>query len=230
MTRRYNSLDAKNRILSASVKMFIEKGYGASRMLDIIKDADVSAGTFQNIFHTKDGVLQTLAEFMFDNQFAIAKKVIKNSKSPVYFYATETAIQLAITELDENLREIYVEAYSNQKIAEYIYQRTSSELRDIFGDYLPNATEGDFYELDIGTCGLMRAYMSRPCDKYFTLQRKTDCFLGIALSAYNVPEEEKEEIINYIRSTDILPAANAVIQELFKQLSVRFDFVLSTNK
>lgn len=230
MTRRYNSLDAKNRILSASVKMFIEKGYNSSRMLDIIKDADVSAGTFQNIFHTKDGVLQDLAEFMFDNQFAIAKKVIKNSKSPVYFYATETAIQLALTEQNENLREIYVEAYSNQKIAEYIYQRTSTELHDIFKDYLPNASDSDFYELDIGTCGLMRAYMSRPCDKYFTLKRKIECFLDIALSAYKVPEEEKKEIIDYIKNTDIMPATNAVIQELFKQLSVRFDFVLSTNK
>lgn len=230
MTRRYNSLDAKNRILSASVKMFIEKGYNSSRMLDIIKDADVSAGTFQNIFHTKDGVLQDLAEFMFDNQFAIAKKVIKNSNSPVYFYATETAIQLALTEQNENLREIYVEAYSNQKIAEYIYQRTSTELHDIFKDYLPNASDSDFYELDIGTCGLMRAYMSRPCDKYFTLKRKIECFLDIALSAYKVPEEEKKEIIDYIKNTDIMPATNAVIQELFKQLSVRFDFVLSTNK
>lgn len=230
MTRRYNSLDAKNRILSASVKMFIEKGYNSSRMLDIIKDADVSAGTFQNIFHTKDGVLQDLAEFMFDNQFAIAKKVIKNSKSPVYFYATETAIQLALTEQNENLREIYVEVYSNQKIAEYIYQRTSTELHDIFKDYLPNASDSDFYELDIGTCGLMRAYMSRPCDKYFTLKRKIECFLDIALSAYKVPEEEKKEIIDYIKNTDIMPATNAVIQELFKQLSVRFDFVLSTNK
>jgi len=31
-------------------------------MLDIIKEADVSAGTFQNIFHTKDGVLLELVK------------------------------------------------------------------------------------------------------------------------------------------------------------------------
>lgn len=230
MTRRYNSQEAKKRILSASVKMFIEQGYNSSRMLDIIRAADVSAGTFQNIFHTKDGVLQELAEFMFDNQFNIAKKAIKNPKSPIYFYAIETAIQLAIAELNENLREIYVEAYSIQKIAEYIYQRTSTELASIFCEYLPDATDSEFYELDIGTCGLMRAYMARPCDKYFTFARKIECFLDIALSAYKVPDEEKKEIIEYVNSIDIASSANVVMQELFKQLSMKFDFVLTNNK
>ena len=57
MARRYDSEDAKRRILSACVRLFIEKGYKRTTMNDIIHDADVSAGTFQNVFRTKDGVL-----------------------------------------------------------------------------------------------------------------------------------------------------------------------------
>ena len=51
MARRYDSEDAKRRILSACVRLFIEKGYKRTTMNDIIHDADVSAGTFQNVFH-----------------------------------------------------------------------------------------------------------------------------------------------------------------------------------
>lgn len=53
MAKRSSVIEAKNRILSACVKMFIEKGYKETTMLDIIREAGVSAGTFQNIFHTK---------------------------------------------------------------------------------------------------------------------------------------------------------------------------------
>ena len=69
MISRNDIKEPKKRILSACVQMFIEKGYKQTTMLDILKESDVSAGTFQNIFHTKDGVLLELIEFMFNNQF-----------------------------------------------------------------------------------------------------------------------------------------------------------------
>ena len=61
------------------------------------------------------------------------------------------------------MRDIYLEAYSHTEASEYIYQHTSSELYRIFGPYLPSYTESDFYELEIGSAGIMRGYMSRPC-------------------------------------------------------------------
>lgn len=45
--------DPKKRILTTCVKMFIEKGYKETTMMDIIKGANVSASTFQNIFILK---------------------------------------------------------------------------------------------------------------------------------------------------------------------------------
>lgn len=107
MARRYDSENAKRRILSACVKLFIEQGYSQTTMSDILSLADVSAGTFQNIFRTKDGVLMELVQFMFENQFDFANKIIDKTgaaASAVMLYATETAIQLTIAELNENLR------------------------------------------------------------------------------------------------------------------------------
>ena len=51
------SLAAKKRILTACVRLFLEKGYNHTTVAEIIRDADVSASTFQNIFRAKDGVL-----------------------------------------------------------------------------------------------------------------------------------------------------------------------------
>ena len=51
------SLEAKKRILSACVRLFLEKGYRGTTVAEIVREAHVSVSTFQNIFHAKDGVL-----------------------------------------------------------------------------------------------------------------------------------------------------------------------------
>lgn len=227
MIQREKTNTPKKRILSACVRMFIERGFRATTMQDIIKEADVSAGTFQNIFRTKDGVLSELAEFMFSNQFGIARGLAAGISRPAGVYAVETAIQFAITEENENLREIYIEAYTVPQLSEYIYQMTSTELKKVFGTYNPDWADSDFYEAEIGTAGMMRAYMARPCDKYFTLSKKTERFLRMAFTVYHVPSEEAEVILEKLRTLDIAKTANAVMQSLFSTLEMTFDFKFS---
>ena len=227
IARRYDKEESKRRILSACVKLFIERGYCGTTLSEILKEADVTSSTFQNIFRTKDGVLLELAEFMFGNQFEAARALTGSNIPPIYIYAAETAIQMTIAELNENLREIYLEAYTQPEIAEYIHQQTSSELYKIFSSYLPNYSESDFYELEIGSAGIMRSYMARPCDKYFTLEKKLERFLRMSLGAYSVPVEEQDAVLEYIMKTDIRKTANYIMQKLFMALAMKFEFTLT---
>ena len=220
------SLAAKKRILTACVRLFLEKGYKGTTIAEILREADVSASTFQNIFHAKDGVLVELVEFMFSNQFRMARQMAGETLPPVYVYAAETAIQMTLTELNVNLREIYLEAYAQPETAEYIHQNTSSELYRIFSSYLPGYTESDFYELEIGSAGIMRGYMARKCDKYFTLERKLRRFLVMSLSAYKVPEEEQEQVLAFVAGLDVRKRAEQVMHQLFAALAMRFEFSL----
>lgn len=218
------SLAAKKRILTACVRLFLEKGYNHTTVAEIIRDADVSASTFQNIFRAKDGVLVELVRFMFDRQFGAARNLTGAELSPVYVYAVETSIQLTLTELNENLRDIYLEAYTQAEASEYIYQSTSTELYRIFGMYLPEYSESDFYELEIGSAGIMRGYMARRCDKYFTLEKKLRRFLTMSLSAYKVPEDEQARVLEFIGGLDIRAISEHVMHELFKALAMHFEF------
>ena len=214
----------KQRILSVCVRLFIEKGFKATTMLNIINEANVSAGTFQNIFRTKDGVLKELIDVMFEGQFKTAETAVKNASNPIFVYAAEVAIQLAIVELNENIREIYVEAYTSQDILEYLYQKTTVELIKIFKDYNPNWSDSDFYESEIGTAGMMRSFMMRKCDVYFTLKKKIERFLRMSLKCYNVPDEEIQKIIQYVNAMDMNKMANYVMERLFSTLEMTFGF------
>ena len=203
------SLPSKKRILTVCVKLFLEQGYKKTTVAQIVQQASVSNSIFQNIFRAKDGVLAELVEFMFSNQFA-----------------TETAIQMTLTELNENLREIYIEAYTQKEASDYIFRETAKELYQIFGSYQPELTAQDFFFMELGSAGIMRAYMAHPCDEELTLEKKLQMFLTMSLRSYHVPEDEIQKIIAFIGGMDIRTVSERVMHELFKALAMRFEFTL----
>ena len=172
-------------------------------------------------------MLTELVEFMFSNQFAMARSTAGTQLPPVYVYAVETAIQMTLTELNENLREIYIEAYTQQAASDYIFRETAKELYQIFGRYQPELTERDFYAMEIGSSGIMRGYMAHPCDEELTLEKKLRMFLTMSLRAYHVPENEIEKTIGFIEGMNIREISERVMQELFKALAMHFEFSLS---
>lgn len=221
------SLPAKKRILTVCVKLFLEKGYRQTTLAEIIEKADVSYSTLQNIFRAKDGILTELVAFMFENQFAMARSAAGAKLPPVYIYAVETAIQMTLTELNENLREIYIEAYTQKEASEYIFRETARELYRIFGPYQPELTAPDFYDMEIGSASIMRGYMAHPCNAALTLEKKLRLFLTMTLRIYNVPADEIGQVIRFVEGLDIRTISEQVMQELFKALAMRFEFSLA---
>ncbi len=227
MGSRYEKEESRKKILSACVRLFWAQGFRKTPPKQILQEAGVSAGTFYNLYKSKAGVLMELTDFMFSQQFGIAGKLSAGGASPALVYALETSIQLALTELNENLREIYIEVYTQPDILERIRQKTTAELQRIFGPYLPECSASDFYEMDIGTAAIMRGYMERPCDLYFTLERKIECFLRMTLTVYHVPEAQISEILQTIAALDIRTIADSVMLWLFTALQMKYEFTLT---
>ena len=223
MALRSDGIRTKKRILKACVKLFLENGYRKTTMNLILSEASVSSSSFQNLFCCKEGVLLELENFMFKNQFKAARKVAGEGLPPVYVYAVETALQLTLTELNENLREIYMEVYTRPRLLDYVHRSTTKELYQIFGPYQPALTERDFYELELGTAGLMRGFMGQPCTKEFTLERKLEKFLTLSLRGFKVPEEELQEVL---AGQDIRSIAQTVMEDLFRKLAMHYKFSL----
>lgn len=215
----------KYRILQTCVKLFLEKGYKKTTFADIIKNANVSASSYQQFFVAKDGILVELVEHMFSTQFGAARE-LTDGLSPVYVYAVETAIQLALTEQNENLREIYVEAYTKRSPSRVIFEATAKELQEIFAPYLPKLEADDFYRLEIGSAGIMRSYMAYPCCDVMSLDEKIRSFLMLTLRAYNVPQKEIKSILAYIAKLDMPAIAQKVVADLVRTMAKQFDFTL----
>lgn len=227
---RKDGAKTRKKILSVCVRLFLQQGYKETTVTQIVREAGITRGSYQNQFPTKDAVLMELVKTMFSSQFDMARSIAGDDLPPVYTYAVETSIQLALTELNENLRELYIESYTHPDTAEYIYLQTTSELKNIFAPYLPDHSESDFYDMEIGTSGLMRSYMAKRCDIHFSLQRKLECFLTAAMRVYRVPEEDQEKVLAFIAVLDIEAVASEIVQKVFAMLEMKFDFKLSSEK
>ena len=223
---RRDSSETKRKILTVCVRLFLEQGYKNTSVSQIVDEAGVARGSYLNLFPTKDKILLDLTETMFGGQFGVARSIADAKLPPVYAYALETAIQLTLTELNENLREIYIEAYSLPETSEYIYLHTTAELKQIFSANFPDYSDSDFYEMEIGTAGLMRNYMARKCDIHFPLERKLSRFLTAAMRVYRVPEDELEQAVRFVERLDIRSIAERVMHTLFQTLAMHYDFSL----
>ena len=224
---RRDSSETKRKILTVCVRLFLEQGYKNTTVSQIVDEAGVARGSYLNLFPTKDRILLELTETMFGGQFGVARSIADSKLPPVYAYAVETAIQMTLTELNENLREIYIEAYTQKEASEFNFRETAKVLYQIFGPYQPELTARDFYDMEIGSASIMRGYMAHPCDEELTLEKKLRLFLTMSLRAYNVPKEETEQAIRFVEGLDIRTISEQVMQALFRALAMRFEFSLA---
>ena len=72
----------------------------------------------------------------------------------------------------------------------------------------------------------MRGYMANPCTADYPLERKPNKFMTLALRGYKVPEDELKKVLAFLAGLDIRSIAQKVMEELFRQLSMLYEFSL----
>mgnify|MGYP004530207793 CR=1 FL=1 len=212
----------QQKVLRAAVALFLEKGYVKTTTAEIAKAAGIAQSSFFHVFPNKEALLLELVQRMFGGQFALAEQS-NEMQDPIILYAMETALQLHIVELTESLRELYVMAYSLPTTSAYIYQSMSKRLQAIFGDCMPKARAKDFYEMEIASAGIMRGFMSVPCDVYFDADAKVSRFLECTLKLYDVPEEKRRAVAVAILEMDLHAMAEGIIRKTVEEAETGFE-------
>lgn len=204
----------RNKMLHAAVRLFLENGYEKTTTASIAKAAGMSPSSFFAAFESKEALLLTLVQAMFESQFRKAGQMVADEKEPALMYAVETSVQMYIIEMSEPLRELYVAAYSLPSTSEYIMRSTAERLQQIFSGYLPQAQSTDFYEMEIASSGVTRAFMAKHCDAQLPMERKLTRYLQSCLTLYSVPGDKQRQIIQTVLSMDLQQAAQRIIEKM----------------
>ncbi len=209
--------ELRTRIMLAAAGSFLERGYAESTLRGIAEAAGVNIGSLINVFGTKEEILCEILRFVIEKQFATTGKILEGkTDDKLFFYATETVLQLHIVEMNENLRDVYCTAYSLPKSSSIIQHQITAKLENIFKEQLPDYETKDFYKLEIATGGIMRGFMTIPCDMWFTMDQKVDSFLETTFLIYRVPEKKIEETKAFVKQFDFAKIANDTINGIIE--------------
>lgn len=212
--------EMRRKLLVASAELFLTKGYSATTLLLISEKSGIDKGTLIRIFGSKENILAAIVKYVIEEQFATATKLLQGKTTDkILFYAAETALQLHIVESSEHLRELYAMAYSLPNTTEIIQETITGKLEYIFKEHLPNLEKKDFYMLEIASGGIMRGFMTVPCNMWFTMDEKIKAFFETTFSLYKVPEEKVKEAIEFVSQFDFKQSAEKLIQDMLEKVA-----------
>ena len=210
---------ARSKVLHAAAKLFLEKGYTETTLRELSAVSGVNYGSLTFVFKNKENILSELVGFVLDGQFEFTGRLLEGkTQDKILFYAVETTLQLYMAESSEHIREVYSFAYSYKASSDIIYHKITEKLSEIFKDQYPHFTQGDFYEKELASAGVMRNYMTRPCGIYFTMDRKVRAFLENTFLLYEVPRAKIEEAIRFVSQFDFVCLAQQIIDNMLAYL------------
>lgn len=209
----------RQQILYVAAGLFIDKGYTETSFSLLAQTARINRSDVVNIFGCKENILCELVTYVLEEQFRMAAKKLEGvTDDPILFYAAETTMQLYMAESRESVRELYLTAYSMQRTMDIIQQMITQKLEKIFKEHLPTLTTKDFYELEIASGGIMRSFMARPCDMYFTMDRKVARFLETTFRVFQVPDEKIQEAVEFVQQFDFQHTVGGIIDRMLEYL------------
>lgn len=207
------------RVLHTATELFLTKGYTATSLREIAETAGMNIGSLMHLFSSKEKLLSELVTYVLEEQFQAAERLVAGkTDDKLLLWAAETTLQLHMAESSEHVRELYLAAYSLPSTSEIIQRTISKKMMHHFAELHPEFEEKDFYEMEIATSGIIRGFMSVPCDIYFTMERKVNRFIEVAFLVYRAPDEKIAEALAFVKRFDFPSAAQDAVNTMIAQL------------
>lgn len=210
------------KILTAATALFIQKGFERTTFTDIAKLSEVPKSKILYEFSSKEEILGLLVTRFLDGVTSVSDAASKKltDDTALIFVANEV-LQLYMAEMNEDMRNLYLAGYSMPKTSEEVLKRRTEMMYDAFRLSFPEQELKDFYEIEIASMGIMRAYMTVPCDMYFTVEAKARRLVTMLLRIYKAEDEKINEAIEFIEKIDFEAVAEKAVASVFKELNIK---------
>lgn len=216
------SRELYRQILTAATAMFMQKGYEKTSITDIAKMSGVPKSKILYEMKSKEDILGMLVAKFLDGVTEAANSVSKKlTDDEVLIFMANEVLQIYMAEMNEDMRNLYLSAYSMPKTSETVLRRRTDLLYEKFGYMFPTFAVKDFYELEIASVGIMRAYMTVKCDMYFTIEAKVERLITTMLRIYEIDNDVIDEVQEFIKKIDFESLAKKAVHDAFKELNIK---------
>ena len=201
--------------------MFMQKGFEKTTLMDIAKLSGVSKRVIIYEMNSKEEILGHLVTRFLDGVTSASDSVSKKlTDDKVLIFIANEVLQIYMAEMNEDMRNLYLAGYSMPKTSEEVLKRRANMMHEAFSGIFKNYELKDFYETEIASMGIMRAYMTVPCDMYFTIEAKAKRLVTMLLRIYKAEEEIITEALEFIEKIDFEAVAEKAVKNVFDELEI----------
>ncbi|MBO5358736.1 MAG: TetR/AcrR family transcriptional regulator [Clostridia bacterium] len=205
----------RKQIVLSAAKLFMRQGFTNTSVKEISVESGVSENAIYYEMKTKENILTELIGHVLAKQKLAAIEIVGDiTDDRLLLYATEKVLQLHLAESSEQMRELYTMVYSIPKAWDIIKQSNAIRLKNVFGESHPELALSDFYELEIAAGGIVRGYLSTPCDMYFTMDHKVSRLITSIFKVFDVSEEKISKTLEFISQFDFDELAQDTLNSL----------------
>ncbi len=216
------SRELHRKILTAATAQFIQKGFERTTITDIAKMSGVQKSKILYEFSSKEEILGHLVTRFLDGVTAASDAASKRlTDDTVLIFIANEVLQLYMAEMNEDMRNLYLAGYSMPKTSEAVLKRRAEMMYEHFSFRFPEQELKDFYEIEIASMGIMRAYMTVPCDMYFTIEAKAKRLVTMLLRIYEAEEKIINEALEFIQKIDFEAVAEKAVEGVFNELEIK---------
>lgn len=208
-------MSVRKQIVMSAAKLFMKQGFSNTSVKEISIESGISENAIYYEMKTKENILTELIGYVLSKQKVTAIEVTQGmTNDKLLIYAAEKVLQLHLAESSEQIRELYTMVYSIPKAWDIIKQSNAVRLKKVFGKDMPNLELSDFYELEIAAGGIVRGYLSTPCNMYFTMDHKVSRLITSLFRVFDVSEDRINETLEFLSNFDFENIAEEMLKSL----------------
>lgn len=211
---RENKINTRLEIIETATRLFLERGYTNVTVSAISSDLGISKGNFTFHFPTKEHVLAELTKQLIVFQWEMLRLEMVDGYSPQAAYLLEITSLASSCYESEVARDLYVSAYTSPMSLRLIRNSDTEKAQRIFKEYNPKWTEVDFRLAENLVSGVEYSMFTTEREQGIPLDKKIAYSLDAILRLYNVPEDERREMLHKVLSVDYRTLGMRLFYEL----------------
>jgi len=206
------------KLLKTALSLYLKHGYSSTTNQMIVKKINCSPGEITHFFGTKENMLYEIVKIILPtHQETLEGKENSDILSELK-YSIEIAVEIAMCENNEIIRDLYINAYTLPKVIGLIRDYSYKKTYNLFSSKLPSWDEQDFFENEIFSMGIVYASLMEKCTPRYNLKQKIARTINALLKMYEFDVITRSEIVVNVTKLDLVKLASDAEKEMRQQI------------
>jgi AcrR family transcriptional regulator len=195
--REANALVTKRRIIRISRRLFLEQGYDATSVRQILQKSGLSTGTLYHFFKNKEEILLSgLHESLVDIS-RLTDRIAVECQEPLLRYALDVALATCEILKDKHLLNLYKAISQTASVDHAVIDIKVNKMKKLLSDLNLDFSDKEIHSRILAIHGATKALMMAAINEQIPVSPEDiySLIINMALSEFNIPKEKIEKIL-----------------------------------